>query len=401
MEDFLTKANQRFQSNYPGESTLKQPIHTLYLGAQHFNEQYLEGAGQEACRYFETYLPDPDAINSIFKLQLDALESQQLYRLVKERLASTPIEDFRIDFEDGFGDRSDDEEDQAAIACAKAVRLNMRQPFFPDFFGIRIRAFTEDLRDRSARTAMLFMEHLLEAEQGVPKNFTFTLTKISVEEHIVYGAKLLAEIEKRFQLTAGSLKAEFMVETTQALMDENGRCPLKSFIEAGEGRIRGVHFGTYDFTAANKLLPFEQMMDHPVCDHAHFVMKTALHDTGVWLSDGATNVLPFELDGGAKHGVVDSWRLSFKHICHSLKKGLYQGWDLHPGQLPVRYLAFYYIFRKGLKQAAIRLSKYEKNERGTIADDAATAKVLRNFLLKGLHSGAFTKEELEFYGPSF
>ena len=190
-----------------------------------------------------------------------------------------------------------------------------------------------------------------------------------------------------------------MVETTQALMDENGKCPLKKMAEAGAGRVRGVHFGTYDFTAANKLLPMFQQMNHPVCDHAHFVMKTALHDTGVWLSDGATNLLPLETAGKNSAKVVEeSWLLSYQHICHSLKKGLYQGWDLHPGQLPVRFIAFYSVFRNGFETAALRLQNYLSGKAGTMADDAATATVLANFILKGFYAGAFLKSELKSHG---
>ena len=83
-----------------------------------------------------------------------------------------------------------------------------------------------------------------------------------------------------------------MVETTQALLGADGRSPLPAFLEACAGRCRGAHFGTYDFTASCNITAAYQTMDHPWCDLAKGMMMLAYAGTGLFLSDGATNVMP-------------------------------------------------------------------------------------------------------------
>jgi hypothetical protein len=132
-------------------------------------------------------------------------------------------------------------------------------------------------------------------------------------------------------------------------------------------------------------------------------MLLAFSGTGVFLSDGATNVMPVPPHRGNalsaqqqeenRSTVHAAWRLSHRHIRHSLEGGFYQGWDLHPAQLPVRYAACYAFFLEGLESAAERLANFVAKAAqatlvGDVFDDAATGQGLLNYFLRALNCGA-------------
>jgi hypothetical protein len=123
-------------------------------------------------------------------------------------------------------------------------------------------------------------------------------------------------------------------------------------------------------------------------------MQVALAGTGIWLSDGATNVMPI----GSREVVHRAWRLHASHIRHSLVGGFYQGWDLHPAQLPSRYAAVYAFFLEGLDAASERLKNFiDKAAQATLVgdvfDDAATGQGLLNYFLRAMNCGAITEHE--------
>jgi hypothetical protein len=170
-----------------------------------------------------------------------------------------------------------------------------------------------------------------------------------------------------------------------------------------------MHFGTYDYTASAGITARYQEMDHPVCDFAHHMTKVALAHTGIWLSDGATNTMPIGPHRGEhmtheqweenKRIVHRAWKKGYDHIRHSLWNGFYQGWDLNPAQLPMRYAAVFAFFLESYEDAVERLKTFvEKAARATLIgdvfDDAATGQGLLNFFLKALNSGAITEEEV-------
>jgi hypothetical protein len=93
-----------------------------------------------------------------------------------------------------------------------------------------------------------------------------------------------------------------------------------------------------------------------------------------------------------------AWRLHYEHIQHSLTNAYYQGWDLHPAQLPTRYAAVYAFFLESLEAASERLSNFvEKAAKATLVgdvfDDAATGQGLLNYFLRAINCGAITEEE--------
>ncbi len=350
-----------------------------------------------ALKSFQQYAPNATAFAQALRLSGDEDLWQQIHQRVTQRLQSCAVEDFRIDFEDGYGNRPDDEEDATAQYAAEQLALAYQQGMAAPFMGIRIKPFNEELKHRSARTLDIFINTLVRACDGqIPGNFVVTLPKVLIPEQVTALIQLLDHMEAGLGLDNGSIKIEIMVENTQALLSLDGVCHLPLIYQATAERCRGAHFGTYDYTASFDITAALQTMDHPSCDFALQMMKLAFAGTGVWLSNGATSIMPI----GDEQTVHDAWKLSFDHITHSLEMGYYQGWDLHPGQIPIRYAANYAFFLSSLEQASIRLKNFiDKAAQATLVgdvfDDAATGQGLLNYFLRALNCGAITEDEIE------
>jgi citrate lyase beta subunit len=339
-----------------------------------------------------------------------------VYNKIIQKLKAEAVEDFRIDFEDGFGNRPDQEEDETAVKAATELAKGMKSKTISPFIGIRIKPFTEDLKYRGVRTMDIFLTTLLEKTGGkLPDNFVVMLPKVTIPEQVTTMIRLFDIIEKKNNITPGSLKMETMVEATQIIMDDEGRNPLLRIIKASDGRCIAAHFGTYDYTASCGITARYQTMDHPVCDFAHHMTKVALGGTGIFLSDGATNVMPVAPHRGDdlteeqleenKQSVHNAWKIGYGHSMHSLINGFYKGWDLNPAQLPMRYAATYNFFLSSYDDAVFRLKTFVDRAAistltGDIFDDAATGQGLLNFFLKAINCGAITEAEATATGLS-
>ncbi len=398
----LATANQKFSCHYPGDGEEQQPTHTLYGGAQLYKATSTKKIGELALKAFKQYAPDASSFAKTLDLPGDLQLWQQIYSRVEARLEDCAVEDFRIDFEDGYGNRPDQEEDETAAFTATQYALALKQGIAAPYMGIRIKPFNEELKYRSARTLDIFVSTLVKENNGkIPDNFVITIPKVLIPEQVNAFVSLLDHLEQQLGLEQGSLKIEIMVENTQALLSQDGVCHLPLIYKATQGRCRGAHFGTYDYTASFDVTAAFQTMDHPSCDFALQMMKLAFGSTGVWLSNGATSVMPI----GDEKTVHKAWRLSFNNITHSLEMGFYQGWDLHPAQIPIRYAASYTFFLVSLEQASIRLKNFiDKAAQATLVgdvfDDAATGQGLLNFFLRALNCGAITEAEIEHTGLS-
>ncbi len=397
-----------FMQRFPGSAGERQPVHTVYGGAHLFKSDTTKKLGQVALRFLEEYGRDPMTFAAAIGLPDQSL-AEPVWARVAEKLKREAVEDFRIDFEDGYGNRPDAEEDGHAEAAAREVAAGMRDGTLPPFIGIRIKPFTQELMRRSIRTLDLFVTTLL-AESGgkLPGGFVVTLPKIQLPEQVTVLANLYDTMEPRLGLPAGTLKLEFMIETTQSILDQRGESNLPKFLDAARGRAVAAHFGTYDYTASCNITASEQRMDHPACDFARHMMQVAYAGTGLWLSDGATNIMPIPPHRGEKltrdqidenrQTVHRAWRLHVDHIRHSLVNAYYQGWDLHPAQLPTRYAAVYSFFLEGRDIVTERLRNFmEKAGQATLVgdvfDDAATGQGLLNFFIRGINSGALGEDE--------
>lgn len=435
----LGDANRAFSSTYPGDRPARQPVHTVYGGAQLYKAETTQRLAELALSSFHAYAPSAlefaTAVGFLPVESLRGLETsslarryhedpaelrrlhpagwlaQTVFERVQAKLTREAVEDFRIDFEDGFGARPDAEEDETAERAARELARAMKARLSPPFIGIRIKSFGEEWKLRGARTLELFLDTLL-AETGgeLPENFVVTLPKVNIPEQPRTLVRLLELLEARHHLAARTLRFELMVETTQALIGRDGYCPLPALLAAGEGRCIGAHLGTYDFTASCNITAAYQTMDHPLCDLAKGLMLLAYAGTGVFLSDGATNVMPVAPHRGQnmspeqlaanRAAVHGAWQLAHRHIRHSLEGGYYQGWDLHPAQLPVRFATCYAFFLEGLASAGERLKNFiEKAAQATLVgevfDDAATGQGLLNYFLRALNCGAIDLHDVE------
>lgn len=403
----LRLATAGFAKRYPGETGRRQPVHTVYGGAHLFKSDTAVRLGQLAVRSFETFAPDAATLANA--LDLPTAMANTIFARVGEKLAREAVEDFRIDFEDGYGTRSDAEEDGHTAAAAEEVAKGMKAGTLPPFIGIRIKTFSDELMDRSIRTLDIFLTTLVAKTGGVlPDNFVVTLPKIVTPEQVRALVTIFDELEPKLRLAPGALKMEMMIETTQSIVADNGEIAMPKMLEAADGRCTGAHFGTYDYTASCSITAAYQDMLHPACDFARHMMQVSFGGTGVWLSDGATNIMPVAPHRGENLSqeqidenssvVHRAWKLHYDHCRHSLANAYYQGWDLHPGQLPTRYAAVFTFFLEGLEAASERLKNFvEKAAQATLVgdvfDDAATGQGLLNFFLRAINCGAITEAE--------
>ncbi|MDE2491148.1 MAG: phosphoenolpyruvate kinase [Elusimicrobia bacterium] len=406
----LSKRNAAHAARYPGDFAGRQPVHTVYGGAHLFKSDSPKKLGELALRSLSRYAPD--AATFALALGLDEPLAHKVYDRVVDKLKREPVEDFRIDFEDGYGHRPDAEEDGHAVAAALEVARGLDEGTLPPFLGIRIKTFSNELAARSARTLDVFLTALVRQTKGrLPPWFCVTLPKIVHPGQAAALAKILDAFERRKKLAPGTIKVELMVEAPQAIVGPDGRVPLRAMVDALRGRCSGAHFGTYDYTASCNVTAAHQHMRHASCSFAKSFMQVTLAGTGVTLSDGATNVMPVpphraapgtyltaEQDRENVEAVRRAWRLHFEHATASLVDGFYQGWDLHPAQLPTRYAAVDAFFLSGLPQATARLKNFiEKAAQATLVgdvfDDAATGQGLLNYFLRARNCGAITAEE--------
>lgn len=405
--DRVNRAHERLQALYPGDSGARQPVHTVYGGAHLFNADTPRKLGQLAVSALDSYAPDARTFGEALGIP-DALAATVRER-VRAKLVREAVEDFRIDFEDGYGNRADEEEDGHAVQAAQQVAAGMAAGALPPFLGIRIKPLTRELARRSLRTLDVFVSELVAATGGtLPGNFVVTLPKVQTRTDVEVLVDTFELLEERLELEPGALRLEIMVETTQSLFDPRGRSVLPRLRRAAQGRMVGAHFGTYDYTASCDITAAHQRMRHPACDFAKHVMKVAFAGTGVMLSDGATTTMPVAPHKGKdlsdsqrrdnQRAVISAWRLHAEDVRHSLAHGFYQGWDLHPAQLVPRYATVYAFFLEGLAAASERLKNFvDKSAQATLVgdvfDDAATGQGLLNYFLRGVACGAVTEQE--------
>jgi citrate lyase beta subunit len=410
----LMLANGAFSQRHPGERPERQPVHVMYGGAHLFKADTGPKLGAQALNALQTWAPSGQALGEAVGLstRLPASDLESIYSRVVGKLRREPVEDFRVDFEDGYGNRPDPEEDGHAEAAAAEAARALAAGSLPPFFGIRIKPLDADRHERSIRTLDIFLTRLT-AETGglLPPGFVVTLPKVTIPEQVAALANLFDLLEVSLQLRLGALRLELMIEAPQAIIDERGDVGLGRLVQAARGRCSAAHLGAYDYTAACNVTSAFQVMSHPACDFARHVMQVSLAGTGVWLSDGATNVMPVPVHRARpgesltpaqmednRRAVWRAWRLHHDDARRSMENGFYQGWDLHPGQLVSRYGAVFGFFHEGLEAASERLRAFVRRAAqgtlvGGIFDDAASGQGLLNYFLRAVNCGALTEEE--------
>ena len=414
----LKRTNDALARALPGEGGERQPVHTVYGGAHLFKADTAARLGSVALAALNEYAPDAGTLARVLDLPA-AVDAADVRSRVVAKLEREPVEDFRIDFEDGYGNRPDAEEDGHAQSAAEEVAAGLAGGTLPPFIGIRIKPLSKELHGRSLRTLDIFTTTLAAAtRRKLPPGFVITVPKVTAPGHVSAVADACVLLERRLKLARAALALELMIETPQSILAPDGTSALRSLMNAGRGRVLGAHFGTYDYTALCGITASWQHMRHQVCDFAKHMMQVALAQSGVRLSDGATNIMPvaphrvqadIPLTAAQKRENAESvhhaWKVHFDDATHSLVNGYYQGWDLHPAQLPTRYAAVYSFFLSALPAATLRLRSFvEKAAQATLVgdvfDDAATGQGLLNFFIRGVSSGALTLDEARATGLS-
>ena len=387
----------------------RQPVHTVAGGAHLFRRDTAAKLGRIAGRYVDRYAPDPAALRETLGIRLPPETAEAVHRRVRAKLEREPVECFLIDFEDGFGSRSEADEDDAAATAAAEVAAGVAAGSLPPSLGIRIKSLDEVTAGRALRTLELFLAALARTGRDLPDGFTVLLPKIIAAGQVERLSEALTRLETTLGLPKGRVAIDLMIETPQSLVAPDGRIAVPELVAAAGGRCRTVHLGAYDLTGAVAVAAEDQTLGHPLCDVARQLLQLSLAGTGVQLSDGATNVLPVEPHRGetalspaerAENMAVvhHAWRLHYSDVRRSLSQGFYQSWDLHPAQLVSRFAAVFSFFLEGLDAAASRLDRFvtaagQAVLTGSVFDDEASGQGLLNFFLRGLASGALTAEE--------
>ena len=376
----LATADEALSAGFPGEATGRQPVHTVYVPADRFTADLSERWGTAALA----------AVDDHADLFAEVAGDESVVALVRQKLATEPIEDVRVDFEDGYGSRGDDVEDPDVLASATALARAVRAGSAAPFRGIRFKSLEAPTRRRGIRTLTMFVARLLDAG-GSLDGFVVTLPKITSVEQVETMVTLSERIEQSHGITPGSLRFELQIETPQSILGPDGTALVARMIHAAGGRCTALHYGTYDYSAFCGIPAAYQSMEHPVADHAKLVMQAAAAGTGIRLSDGSTNVLPV----GDAAAVRRGWELHARLVRRSLERGYYQGWDLHPAQLPTRFAATYAFYRSGFAAAADRLRSYVEQTGSSVLDEPATARALSDFVMRGVECGAISVAEVE------
>jgi citrate lyase beta subunit len=386
----LAGADRALAEGYPGNRPGRQPVHTVYLPADRFGPGLAGQWGEQAAAALARWAPDPPRFAAALGLPADLAADVRPRVLAK--LAEEPVEDLRLDFEDGYGDRGDEAEDADARRAAADLAAEVEAGTAPPFTGLRIKSLEAATRRRAIRTLDAFLAGLggRGGRTSLPPGFVVTLPKVTSAEQVAAMAGLCDRLEQAHGLGQGRLRFEVQVETPQVILGADGTAVVARCIPAAEGRLTGLHYGTYDYSAALGIAAAQQSLEHPVADHARAVMQVAAAGTGVRLSDGSSNVLPV----GGRDQVTQAWTLHARLVRRSLERGFYQGWDLHPAHLVSRYAATFGFFRAGLPAAAARLRGYTRHADGGVLEEPATARALAGFLGRGLDCGAVSEAEL-------
>jgi citrate lyase beta subunit len=440
LADVFASLEQTEIPNPKSQIPNRSPVHVVYGGANLFKADTPQKLGKLALKSLDAYAPDfaefaramwlagadtlPLYEDAVRELEFELIENEErvkeknfaawlawtIYNRAIEKLKREAVEDFRIDFEDGYGFRADEEEDAHAVAASDELAKSFLEKTITPFCGFRIKSFQNETRKRAARTLDLFLTNLLEKTDGsLPENFAVNLPKITRAGEVEALARLLDEFERKNNLENGAIRIEIMIETPQAIVGDEGEIVLRSLVEAGGGRVNSAHFGAYDYTASFGIAGAHQHLGHDACNFARQMMQIALAPVGVRLVDSVTIEMPVPVYKGEKlsekqknenkSAVHKAWRKHFNNVTCSLINGFYQSWDLHPAQFPARYAAVYAFFLESKDAQAKRLKGFiEKATQATMTgntfDDAASANGLLNFFLTAKNCGALTADEI-------
>lgn len=405
----LATIDPRVTGEWASPLSSRQPVHTVYVPA---DQAVREGAGlvsewgATAVATVTGTTGEDDPVRALESIagQLGVPEeiAGEVAERAADKLRTEPIEDLRIDFEDGFTQRAITLVDREADEDAKAVEsagilaqwLTASAGTAPGFTGIRIKSFDPAVRNRGLRTLVIVLTELAargvlqEALESRPRSLRITLPKVQHHLQVAAFVEALEQIEKALDLPR--IPFEIQIETPQAILCSDGSAEATRILTAGRGRVLSLHYGTYDYSASLGVDAADQSLEHPVADHAKDILQVATSTIGVELSDGSTNRIPT----GSPEQILEGWRNHFRLVDRHLHRGIRQGWDLHPNHLVTRHLATVAYFRSNWEASAERLRAYVDGDTSQWMDEPATAKALAGYLNRAHACGAISDAEL-------
>jgi citrate lyase beta subunit len=387
LDELLAASDLELEECYPGDHAGRQPVHTCYVPADAFTPDLPAQWGTAALAALARCAPDDAAFRTA--MGLNPQQAADVRQRVLAKLSAEPIEDLRLDFEDGYRDRGPTAEIADARTAAAHLAAAVADGTAPQFTGIRCKSLERATRGRAVASLDAFLTELL-AHGPLPAGFVVTLPKVTSAAQVQAMVVLCARLEQSHGLKDGQLLFEVQVETPQIVLGPDGAATVARCVHAAAGRLTGLHYGTYDYSASLGIAAQFQSIEHPAADYARAVFQVATAGTGVRLSDGSSNVLPV----GTREEVRAAWQLHCRLVSRSLAMGFYQGWDLHPGQLASRYAATYGFFRTGLPAALARLDSVTSRAHSGVLEEPATARALAAYLLRGLDCGAVSEPEV-------
>ncbi|GAA4500591.1 aldolase/citrate lyase family protein [Actinoallomurus oryzae] len=378
----VEEARAEHARRHPGEPADRQPVHTVYVPADRFTADTAGEMGAEALRLLDAHVADPSTMTAAFGVEPSLTETVR--DRVAAKLSRDPVEDLRIDFEDGYGVRDDEEEDAHVASAVEEVARAYESRRLPYYWGLRVRSFADGGHARSMRTLDGFLTGLAERLGKLPGGFVVTFPKVITAEHVKIFTEFLSRFEDEIGLPANMLRFEIQVETPESVTG------LPAVVKAAGGRLSAAHFGVYDYTAALGLPPSEQRLDHPSCEYARHVMQVTLAGTGVRLSDGSTNIVPA---GDETADVHKAWRRHSALVRYSLLHGYNQGWDMHAAHLASRFATVYAFHLNGLDDVIDRVRAWTEagdadRRADGVLDEPATIKALTARLRRAVDCGA-------------
>src|SRR5829696_2225002 len=147
----LTPVDALRLTRYPGEWPERQPVHTCYVPADAVVPGLAASWGEAALAALDEHgLPD---------LGLPPELVEQVETRVRYKLATEPVEDLRVDAEDGYRGSPDAEDDDVRRAAA-ALADDRAAGAAPASVGIRGKSLEGPTRHRGVRSLDVFLAGL-------------------------------------------------------------------------------------------------------------------------------------------------------------------------------------------------------------------------------------------------
>ncbi len=315
----VAEANALFQQRYPGESAARQPVHTVYGGAQLFKAGTAQRLGGLALASLDEYAPDfatfaralglpgaaelPEGDAALALADAFAQNEAATRRANQDAWLAWTVSRACTRSCAASRSRICGSTSRMATAAAPMPRrmatlspwpssspLGMATGSLPPCTGIRIKSFAPETFGRAVRTLDIVLGELAARSDGqLPDHFVVTLPKVALAEHVTALADLLDLLEARCGIAPGAVGIDLMIEAPQAIVGPRGTSAIGALVQAGRGRVASAAFGTYDYTASLGITARYQEHTHPAAHFARQIMQASLAGTGVALSDSVTD----------------------------------------------------------------------------------------------------------------